>query len=423
MKNLVNKNEKFDQPERDKIVSISLGFMYSSALSSNGRVFTWGSNSHGELGDGTTEGKLLPTEITSKFNLAYGDKIIALTLGGNHASALSWNGRVFTWGDNNFGNIGDGTVSSDGYVFSSENKRGIPTEITNNFNLGAYDKIVAISRGDGHSSAISFSGRVFTWGSNSHGELGDGTKGVKNYKSLPTEITPKFKLNADDKIVAISLGNGHSSAISCSGRVFTWGSNFFGQLGDRTVTDKSLPTEITYNFNLEYRDKIVAVSLGNNNSSALSLNGCVFTWGENDHGTLGNGRKIAIPYPIELDYKINSSLDVTDKIVAISLGYQSSSALSLNGSVFTWGKNESGKLGDGEDVWEKLVPSEITYNFDLDDEDKIVAVSLGTNNHASAISLSGRVYTWGENLSGELGDGTTTDKTYPIEITSKFKLT
>jgi alpha-tubulin suppressor-like RCC1 family protein len=132
---------------------------------------------------------------------------------------------------NGSGQLGDNTVT----------RRLAPTEITSNFNLGSNDKIISLSLGNAHSSALSSNGRVFTWGWNGWGQLGDNTV---NRRLAPTEITSKFNLGSNDKIISLSLGNSHSSALSSIGRVFTWGWNGWGQLGDNTTSDKSLPTEI-----------------------------------------------------------------------------------------------------------------------------------------------------------------------------------
>jgi uncharacterized repeat protein (TIGR02543 family) len=394
--------------------TIVLGGSHSAYLYPSGRVFTWGNNSSGQLGDNTTTSKSNPTEITSRFSLAAGDKIVAISLGSSHSSAISSTGRVFTWGSNFGGPLGDGTTDN----------KSVPTEITSRFSLNAGDKIVSISLGNSYSSAISSTGRVFTWGYNLYGQLGDATTGSSNNKSIPTEITSRFSLAAGDKIVSISLGNSHSSAISSSGRVFTWGYNLDGQLGNATTgssNNKSIPTEITSRFSLAAEDKIVAISLGSSHSSAISSTGRVFTWGNNTSGQLGDTTTTLRNTPTEITSRF--SLAAGDKIVSMSLGSSHSSAISSTGRVFTWGNNFYGQLGDATtgSSNDKSIPTEITSRFSLAAGDKIVSLSLGQS-HSSAISSTGRVFTWGSNSSGRLGDGNTTDRLIPTEITSRISL-
>jgi alpha-tubulin suppressor-like RCC1 family protein len=474
MKNVfeINKNDnllsskttsKFNLAVGDKIIAMSLGYYSSSAVSLNGRVFTWSWNDLDQLGDVITTARSLPTEITSKFNLAVGDKIIAMSLGFEHTSAVSLNGRVFTWGENDVGQLGDNTTTN----------KSVPTEITSKFNLAVGDKIIAMSLGSRHSSAVSLNGRVFTWGRNRVGQLGDNTT---TNKSAPTEITSKFNLAVGDNIIAMSLGFEHTSAVSLNGRVFTWGENDLGQLGDGTITQRNTPTEITSKFNLAVGDKIIAMSLGFRHTSAISLNGRVFTWGENNNGQLGDNTTTNKSAPTEITSKFN--LAVGDKIIAMSLEFEHSSAVSSTGRIFKWGFYRSATkageynyfLGDylektypiydsipidikpyfSLDSGDKIVASfqslskllvlsykgrvfywsadfqeykkgkttEITSKFNLAVGDKIIAMSLGYYS-SSAVSLNGRVFTWGKNYYGQLGEGAS-DKILPTELTVLF---
>jgi uncharacterized repeat protein (TIGR02543 family) len=165
-----------------ELVSSSSSASHSTTLTSTGRVFMWGANGSGQLGDGTTTDKEVPTEITSNFSLATGEKVMSLSLGYTHSSALTSTGRVFMWGGNGSGQLGDGTTTD----------KNVPTEITSNFSLRPNDKIIGLSLGGVYSSALSAMGRVFVWGWNELGYLGDGTS---TSRSIPTEITTGFSLS------------------------------------------------------------------------------------------------------------------------------------------------------------------------------------------------------------------------------------
>jgi hypothetical protein len=295
----------------------------------------WGNNGHGNLGDDTFTARSTPTEITSAFSLTAGDRIISLSLGSNNSSALSSHGRVFMWGYNVNGQLGNGSTTN---IVT-------PTEITSAFSLTAGDKIISLSLGYYHSSALSLNGRVFMWGNNGHGNLGDDTFTAR---STPTEITSAFSLTSGDKIISLSLGSNHSSALSSNGRVFMWGYNYDGQSGDGTTTIRNVPTEITSRFSLATGDKIILLSLGEGHSSALSSHGRVFMWGYNDNGQLGNGSTTNIVTPTEITSSI--SLTASDKIISLSLGSNHSSALSSHGRVFMWGSGFQGKLASGWNI-------------------------------------------------------------------------
>jgi uncharacterized repeat protein (TIGR02543 family) len=222
-----------------------LGYGYSSAITSTGRVFTWGSNSAGQLGDGTTSSKYTPTEITSQFSLAVGETIIKISLADDHSAVLTSFGRIFTWGENGLGQLGDGTT----------NDSIIAIEITSQFNLNVGETIIDISLGDTHSSAITSEGRVFTWGSNNYGQLGDGST-TRSY--IPLDITSQFGFDQNKLAIDILLGVSNSMIITSDNRVFVWGYNDSGCLGDGTIIDRHVPIELTvfylyqfdiYNFN------------------------------------------------------------------------------------------------------------------------------------------------------------------------------
>ena len=148
-------------------------------------------------------------------------------------------------GYNDYGQLGNGRVT-DKYT---------PTEITSQFSLSTGDQIISVSLGVGHSTALTSSGRLFTWGHNYYGQLGDGTT---TSKPTPTEITSRFSLATGDRIIQVSLGADHSTALTSSGRLFTWGRNNDSQLGDGTTTNRSTLTEITQaHYELVYSDTIV----------------------------------------------------------------------------------------------------------------------------------------------------------------------
>jgi alpha-tubulin suppressor-like RCC1 family protein len=406
----------------ETIQSVSAGSHHSIAVTTNGRVYAWGRNSNRELGDGTTISKNIPYDITSKFSLESDVKITSLYLGILHSLALTSDGRVFSWGPNSKGQLGDGTTT----------ERIVPNEITSNFHLSNGEKITSISLGGLHSTAITSTGKVFIWGWNAESQLGDGTN---TDRSFPKEITSSFLLESGDKIITISLGTNHSSAISSNGRVFTWGFNEYGQLGDGTTTNKNVPIDITSKFSLMNNDKIETVFLGEAISSALSANGRVFTWGHNYFGQLGDGSenktslerilKDRNPFGfsnykstdkfLPVDITGNFNLHKEEKIISIILNDSAltsySSAISSNGRVFMWGANSRGQLGDGT-TSNKNIPKEITSNFSLDTGEMITSISLGFE-HSSAISSKGRVFMWGANYDGQLGDGTSSDQNIP----------
>ncbi|MCF7930801.1 MAG: InlB B-repeat-containing protein [Acholeplasmataceae bacterium] len=390
----------------ETIVNLSLGLFHSAALTSYGRVFTWGQNNYGQLGDGTLMNRYKPVDITQNFNLREGEVICEISFGASHSSALSSDGRIFMWGNNSNGRLGDGTTTN----------RYLPVEISYNLNLEIADKVTNIAMGGSHSAALTSNGKVYMWGDNYYGKLGFGTNDDSSH-STPIEITSNFHLSGEDKIFSISLGENFSSAISIDGRVFTWGYNIFGQLGDGTTINRYLPVEITSNFSHDPSDKIESVSLGSRFSSALTFSGRIFTWGFNEDGQLGDGTIVRRILPVEITSNFN--LEDGEKITSSDSGNYHSSAVTSLGRIFTWGYNYTGQLGNGSVGAHVLLPTDITDNFDITDDDLILKTDLG-GLHSSAITLLGHVYLWGCNENGQLGNGENI-YTNPLPLQSLFK--
>ncbi len=395
--------------EGETIIDISLGVENSSIITSEGRVFTWGANADGQLGIGTaTTFKSVLTDITDSFGLIEGEKVIKIFLGSQVSIALTSTGRIFTWGYCGNGQLGD----------TSETSRYTPGEITNQFNLTEGETIVDISLGRTIVSAITSTGRIFTWGWNQHGQIGSGEE--DNIKvPTPIDITSQFNLDEGDMLVDVSVGDGHSSARTLQGRLFTWGWNIYGQLGNGTSNNEiyAFPIDITSQFVLHEEESIANAYMNYYHSSVITSEGRVFTWGYNGYGNLGNGNEENQSSPIDITSTFN--LLPTEVIINISTGgYAHCLAITSEGRVFTWGYNYDGQLGIGTTDWvAHSTPIDITSGFSLLAGEQMIRTYLGAR-HSSAITSTGRIFTWGHDNAGQLGDASLVNKTVPVVITS-----
>ncbi len=356
----------------------------------------------------------------SDFFLSAGETITQVEAGTSHTIVLTSMGRVLTTGYQSEGQLGDG-IDTQTYITK-------PTDITSRFNLNPTinERIVQVVAGSYHSGAISSIGRVFTWGRNTEGQGGVGN--ITN-QTVPNEITPSsFGLVGGDTIVSLELGFVHSVALSSTGRVFTMGSNNQGQLGNGTTTLTSSPIEITNRFTLNNGKTITSVYAGAYFSGALSSNGNVFMWGNNEQGQVGNSSTAAVLSPVNITTRFN--LDAEDRIQSLSLGYNHASAISEDGKVFMWGSNRaggsySGQIGFDANTSIMNVPMNITNAFNLNPNETIQSMSLGSY-YSSALTSTHRVFTWGLNDQRQLGNGTQSSATnthIPVNITSRFTLT
>ena len=314
-----------------------------------------------------------------------------------HSLGLASDGTAYAWGSNNYGELGNGTISRD--------PNPLPVAVTTTGTPMAGKTITAVSAGSYYSLALAGDGTVYTWGRNNYGQLGNGTTDDSN---IPVAVTTTGTPMAGKTITAISAGRFHSLALASDGTVYAWGFNEEGQLGNGTTDDSNIPVAVTTTGTSMAGKTITAISGGYSHSLALASNGTVYAWGYNDYGQLGNGTTTVSNKPVAVT---TTGTPIADKtITAISAGYSHSLALASDGTVYAWGNNGNGRLGNGTTTHSNK-PVAIT---DTPMAGKtITAISAGSS-HSLALASDGTVYAWGFNEEGQLGNGTNVDSNLPV---------
>ncbi len=307
---------------------------YTIALKSDGTVWTWGYNGHGELGDGTTTNRLTPVQVINLSN------VTAIAGGEGHTVALKSDGTVWTWGWNGAGALGDGTTT----------QRLSPVQVSGITN------VTAIASGFDHTIAIKSDGTVWTWGGNYDGELGDGT--------TTNRLTP-VQVNGFSNVIATAGGGGHTIILKSDGTVWTSGYNACGQLGDGTTTNRLTPVRVNG------LSDIVAVASGYGHTIALKSDGTVWTWGNIGCGKMGGS--------IITDRLVPIQENGISNVIAIAAGYRHIIALKSDNTVWTWGYNGAGQLGDNTTI-DRLTPVQVNLSN--------VTTIAGGNAHTIAISTA-----------------------------------
>ena len=285
--------------------TIAAGDGHSLALCSDETVRSWGTNPSGQLGNGTQTGSNIPIEVSNLTD------IIAVVTGENHSLALKNDGTVWTWGDNIEGQLGNGTTDDS----------SLPGQIEN------FTGVIAIAAGEYHSLALKNDGTVWAWGWNNSGQFGDGTDTDSNIPKLVSELS-------FIDVIAIAAGSEHSLFLRSNGQILACGNNSDGQLGNSNNSDSNVPVPVGVAFT-----DVTAIAASGGSSMLLKSNGIVFTWGDNFFGQLGDGSNTSSNFPVQ----VNSLTDIT----AIAAGDFLSLALRGNGSIMAWGRNLDGELGDG----------------------------------------------------------------------------
>jgi alpha-tubulin suppressor-like RCC1 family protein len=352
--------------------AITAGIDYTCALFTGGGVKCWGLNWDGQLGDGTTTDRLTPVSVSG---LESGVRAIAT--GGTHNCALIVGGRVKCWGNNERGQLGDGTTT----------QHLTPVSVS-----GLASRASAITTGLAHTCALTSAGGVKCWGFNDDGQLGDDTT---TFSSTPMDVSGLVS-----GVSAITAGWGHTCARTSGGGVKCWGNNDRGQLGDGTTTQHLTPVSVS-----GLANGVSAIAAGYNHTCALTAEGGVKCWGGNASGQLGDSTDTDRLTPISVNGLASGDIAID----AIDAGAWHTCALSASGGVKCWGANASGQQGDGTTTT-RLTPVPVSGLAS-----RVGAISTGFR-HSCALTVGRRVMCWGYNESGQLGDGTTTGRLKPVSV-------
>jgi alpha-tubulin suppressor-like RCC1 family protein/Tol biopolymer transport system component len=445
------------------VVDVSAGSGHSCALTSAGAVSCWGHNGSGELGDGSTTSSLIPVDVS---DLQSGVNDVSAGFASCAATDI---GAALCWGYNGFGQVGDGTTadrltpvdvvgleggaapgpplsvnasaghgqatiswsapSSDGgspitgYTVTASPGGATTTvdgstttaTITGLVNGTGYAFTVVatnaigdsppsagsdlvtprasapqVSGGGIHTCALTPAGGVRCWGYNFYGELGDGTNTDRH--------APVSVVGLGSDVVQVSAGDHYTCALLDTGGVQCWGYNFGGELGDGTTNPSSTPVDV-----VGLSSGVTAIDAGKQHTCALTVTGSVLCWGYNHEGELGNGTTDDSATPVQVT-------GLSSGARQIATGWVHNCALMASGAVRCWGYNAQGELGDGTTTDSTTPVAVLGLAHDVS------SLSIGTGRQTCALETNGGVQCWGANFSGELGNGTTTQSSNPVDV-------
>ncbi|GIW53280.1 MAG: hypothetical protein KatS3mg081_2635 [Gemmatimonadales bacterium] len=348
--------------------ALTAGWGFTCGLTIEARAFCWGSNGSGQLGNGTTQGSVLPVAVLA------GVRFKSISAGSAHACAVALDGTAYCWGANSSGQLGHGTMDA----------ALVPTKVQSSV-LFAH-----ISAGVNHTCAVSENGMGYCWGSNSQGKLGDGT--IES-KPTPTAVAGGLQF------VSIRAGASHTCGVSTSGLGYCWGSNSNGELGDGTGQAKLTPTPVSGGLLWQ------RIEAGDDFSCGFAVGrGEPYCWGDNGDGQAGDGTSVTrlAPVPVQGDIALRD----------LSSGTFHSCGVTAAGDGYCWGHNGSGELGDGTvRTSQQRVPQKIAGNL------AVTSITAGLD-YSCAVSGGGGGYCWGLNYRGQLGDGTYFNRSTPASVAS-----
>ena len=398
------------------------------AIDNAGRLFTWGYNAFGELGLGDTINRSSPVQVTS-----VGDAWRSIAIFGNKASGITTTGKLYSWGAGTNGEIGDGNTIT----------RSNPIQI------GASNNWTFVTAGASHKLAVN-SGILYGWGYNVDGELGLGdaisrsspvqigsyssaagtnqasilldslgrlwgtglgTNGENGLNSV-TYSSPVLLNTGGSSFTTVSGGYQYAVALSTDGKIFAWGQNAAGQLGDNSISTRTVPGVVNTS-SWSFISAAKATVVGNLNTFAISgTDNTLYGWGINTNGQIGVNDLVSRSNPIQIwnanIFRSNPVQLTSGSWTKVSAGDVTSYGIKTNGTLYTWGTNTNGQLGDGTTV-NRSSPTQIgTTSW--------TNVFAHGSTYVHAIRSDNKLFAWGLGTSGQLGNNAITSRSSPVQV-------
>ncbi|MCL2082455.1 MAG: hypothetical protein FWH04_04365 [Oscillospiraceae bacterium] len=368
---LAEANDVDEQENMDGVVQIVAGYVHSAALKSDGTLWTWGFNSNGQLGDGTTKDRAFPAKVGKDTDWK------SVSAGAWHTVALKSNGSIWAWGNNEEGQVGNGTGGK------VKDKQLLPVQ------SGPDTDWASVAAGTACNYAIKTNGTLWAWGVQCYGLWSGGDEMLRT-------LTP-IQIGTDDDWASISVSTNNVMGLKTNGTLWAWGDNWSGEHGNGTRQDPSL-LPIQVGTDTDWAN----FTLSSDSVVALKANGSLWGWGENVRTDNSAMTYILSPTQLGTD---------TDW-VSISQNSGSSHhymAIKTDGSLWAWGNNYHGQVSSNK----KVIGEPLPVRFGTDTG----WVSASAGGYSSfALKDDGTIWSWGENSNGELGDGTTKNRTTPMKL-------
>jgi hypothetical protein len=338
-----------------------------------GRLLSWGSGVAGKLGDASNITKCTPTPITTNTCTW-----IQVSAGFDHTSVIKCDFTLWSFGCGEFGRLGNNSTTA----------RSSPVQVTGG---GRWKQV---SAGNEHTAAIKSDGSLWLWGGAQFGVLGDNT--------IVDKSSPVQTVSATFNWKQVSAGQSHTAAIKTDGTLWTWGSGASGRLGDNCNLNRSSPVQVA-GANLNWKQ----VSAGGVHTLAIKTDGTLWTWGGNGGGQLGDGTTSCRNSP--------GVIVSSPKWRQVSAGFIYSAGVKYDGTLWTWGCGTDGVLGTFSTISSSTPVQTAAGGICW----KQVSASNGVGSRfMAAVKIDGSLWAWGSNFCGQLGDDTSTAKSSPVQLTA-----
>ena len=353
------------------VTQISAGALHTCAVTTTGGVKCWGSNAYGQLGNNSSVNSYVPVAV-----VGLDTGVASISMGGTHSCALTTSAGIKCWGRDNYGQLGNDTALTN---------RPTPVDVQ-----GLTSGVVRIAAGYEYTCAVTTSGDAKCWGFNADGQVGDGST---SNRALPVSVG-----GLPVGVKHISAGQVHTCAITTTGSAVCWGNNGYGQLGNNSTANSSVPVTVS-----GLTTGVAGISVGTYHTCAVLTSGGGKCWGYNSFGQVGDGTTNS---PRLTPTAVSGF--ATSGIATIATGYAHTCAITTSGGAKCWGYNSYGQVGDGT-LTNRVTP------VDVSGFTSGVLSITGGNGHTCLLSQAGPMC-WGRNDKGQVGDNSTTFRSTPVAV-------
>ena len=348
-------------------LSVSAGFQHTCGIRDDATMWCWGDNNYGQLGDGRDTSSRRPVQVDG-----HSWTTVSTTSGGMDTCGIRANGGLWCWGDNTAAQIRRYGAAA----YERPVRAGGPAAWT------------SVAAGTWHTCGVRDDGSLWCWGWNRHGALG--------YRTANAYSGPRM-VGANTDWADVAAADGHTCATRTDGTLWCWGWNLFGQIGQGT-------TKSSYRHPSQVGSAIswATIAAGGRQTCATQIDGTAWCWGRNENGQLGDGTTTDRSLPTEV---------ASGSWARLSEGEDHTCGIHTDGTAWCWGNNTDGADGDGTTT-DQLTPVEVGIGYTWND------ITAG-GNHSVATASDGTGWSWGFNASGQLGDGTHKTRLAPVEVTDR----
>ncbi len=348
---------------------------HSCGVTTAHRIYCWGSNSSGELGNGKFGFEVRPVRVAEEiwFN--------SVSAGFFHTCGIARDGRAYCWGEGATGALGNGRAGSRPEL--PTDRRTKPTMVTDRL------RFLQIAAGYGHTCGLTTANKVYCWGDNSEGQLGDGTR---------TRRLSPVRVAGGRRFRSISVGVGHSCAVTTEYQAFCWGSGANGRLGHGSTRSSLKPIAVA-----TWR-KFRQISAGYYHTCAMGRDNRAYCWGHGAEGALGDGA--------EVERLVPTAVAGGRLVEFVEAGVYHACGDGYDGQGYCWGSNAQGRLGVGSLDRVRRIPTLVARGPGVLGYTQLSAGDV----HSCGIANTGKAYCWGFNGAGQLGDGTLEQSPTPIAV-------